>query len=89
MRVTRPGSIVSDAGTALPGGRSESSSSQSRDSVTLSAVGTFATQLRDIAAGRGEIREDLVARAKADIANGTLGTPEDLDRAVEGLLRSL
>lgn len=89
MRVTRPGSIVSDTGSTASGARSESAPSQGRDSVTLSAVGTFATQLREIAAGRGEIREDLVARAKADIANGTLGTPEDLDRAVEGLLRSL
>lgn len=37
----------------------------------------------------GEIRADKVAAAKADIANGRLGSKEDIDATVEAFLRGL
>lgn len=37
----------------------------------------------------GEVRPQVVAQARADIAAGRLGTQEDLDRTVEALLGEL
>ncbi len=37
----------------------------------------------------GEVRADVVAQAKADIASGRLGSPEDLERTIDRFLMEL
>lgn len=37
----------------------------------------------------GEVRADVVAKAKADIAAGRLGSREDVDRSIDAFLMAL
>ncbi len=37
----------------------------------------------------GDIRPDVVAQAKADIASGRLGSPEDMERTIDRFLMEL
>ena len=59
-----------------------SKSSGPTDQVEISAAGEAAAQ----AAESGEIRSDLVARVRQEIAAGTYETPEKLDAALDRFL---
>lgn len=63
-----------------------------RDGATLSSAGSLVSELRAEAAAHGvegDVRPDVVARMKAEIADGRLGTPEDVERAIDALLQEL
>jgi hypothetical protein len=49
----------------------------------------FAQELREAArtAPGGDLRTEVVARARADIAAGRLGSETDIERAIDALLR--
>ena len=64
---------------------SSRSTSGPSDEVEISPAGEAAAQ----AVEGGEIRADLVARVRSEIAAGTYETPEKLDAALEGLLNEL
>lgn len=51
----------------------------------------FSQQLREAArtSPGGTVRADVVAEARADIAAGRLGSPADIERAIDALLREL
>jgi negative regulator of flagellin synthesis FlgM len=55
------------------------------DSVEISELAT----LRSKYAQMPEIRTDLVAQIRTEIANGTYETPEKMDQAIENLLEEL
>jgi negative regulator of flagellin synthesis FlgM len=67
------------------GPQSSKSAASPSDQVDISPAGEAAAQ----AVEGGEIRADLVARVRTEIANGTYETPEKLDAALEGLLNEL
>ena len=67
------------------GPQSSKSTARPSDEVDISPAGQAAAQ----AAEGGEIRADLVARVRSEIAAGTYETPEKLDAALEGLLNEL
>jgi anti-sigma28 factor (negative regulator of flagellin synthesis) len=52
-------------------------------------ISPAAAQAADQAAQSGDIRADLVARVRGEIANGTYETAEKLDGALEGLLNEI
>jgi hypothetical protein len=59
---------------------------------TLSAVGSVTSDLRAKAAEhgtQGDIRPDFVAEMKAEIEAGRLGSPADVERAIDALLQEL
>lgn len=66
-----------------PAPRSEAAPARETDSVELSAL------VRRLASQDPEIRHDLVARVRAEIAAGTYDTPEKLERAADELVRDL
>jgi len=58
----------------------------------LSAVGSYAGELRAEAARfgiEGEVRPGIVEQMRAEIAAGRLGTPADIERALDALLEEL
>ncbi len=55
------------------------------DKVEISSAGEAAS----LAAESGDIRSDLVARVRSEIAAGTYETPDKLDAALDGLLNEL
>lgn len=61
------------------------SAQESSDSVEIS----FQAQVAGKMAGIPDVRSDLVARVKAEIANGTYDTPEKMDQALNALLKEL
>ncbi|MEM6854764.1 MAG: flagellar biosynthesis anti-sigma factor FlgM [Planctomycetota bacterium] len=81
----------SAASSYLPSGRIErpaaSSTDVSRgsDQIELSDTAKILAKLSDLP----EVREDLVARIKAEIADGKYETPDKLDAAIEGLAQDL
>lgn len=58
---------------------------RSADSVELSDTAHFLAKLKDLP----DVREDLVARVKAEIEDETYLTDDKIDGAVEGLLEDL
>ncbi len=56
--------------------------------VSLSSDAMFVAELRD-KIGTTELRTDLIAETKAEIANGTLETNVDMDQVIDGLLGDL
>ena len=62
-----------------------SKSSSPTDQVEISPAGEAAAQ----AAETGEIRTDLVARVRQEIASGTYETPEKLDAALDRFLNEV
>ncbi len=56
------------------------------DRVRLSSEARFIQDLRDAAGALPEVRGDAVAQARADIASGTLGTPDDIEATIDGIL---
>lgn len=62
------------------------------DTVHLSEISTITNTLRNTAStdGRyGPVRPELLANIRQDMANGTFGGTEDLNRALDALLGSL
>ena len=51
--------------------------------------GAALSELREAAGSMEDVRADKIEAAKADIANGTLGTEEDYRRAVDALMMEL
>ena len=68
------------------GTKSSQSTSAPSDQLDISPA---AAQAADQAAESGDIRADLVARVRGEIANGTYETAEKLDGALEGLLNEI
>lgn len=64
------------------GPRPNSSATAAGDQVEISAAGEAAAE----AADTRDVRPDLVARVRNEIAAGTYETPEKLDAALESLL---
>lgn len=81
----------SAASSYLPSGRIERPAvastdvSRGSDQIELSDTAKILAKLADLP----EVREDLVARVKAEIADGKYETPEKLDAAIEGLAQDL
>ncbi|MBB6429718.1 flagellar biosynthesis anti-sigma factor FlgM [Algisphaera agarilytica] len=79
------------AASYLPTGKIErpaaSSTDVSRgsDQIELSDTAKILAKLADIP----EVREDLVARVRAEIANGTYESDAKLNAAIEGLAQDL
>ncbi len=67
------------------GAKSSHSTSGPSDQLDISPAAEAAAQ----AAEGGEIRADLVARVRSEIANGTYETPEKLDAALDGFLNEI
>lgn len=66
--------------------------STNASATTLSTTGSLVSSLRRDAAAHGiagDIRPGVVEDMKREIAAGRLGSPEDLDRAVDALLGAL
>lgn len=87
MQIYGPSQIHSSQAARGPhASRSVSTSSSARpssgDQVQISAAAEAAVQ----AAESGEVRSDLVARVRGEIAAGTYETAEKLDAALERLL---
>lgn len=61
----------------------------SLDQVTISDEARFLSELRESAGSMDDVRTDMVEAARADIANGTLGTEEDYRRAIDAMLMEL
>jgi len=81
----------SAASSYLPSGRIERPAVASNDvargsdQIELSDTAKILAKLADLP----EVREDLVARVRAEIADGTYETSEKLDAAIEGLAEDL
>lgn len=56
------------------------------DQVRLSGTARFIQGLRDSAGSTPEVRTDAVAEARADMATGRLGSEQDIEAALDGLL---
>ena len=68
-------------------GHADASAGAQSDQFELSAAAEAAIRAADArAAESGEVRHDLVARIRSEIAAGTYETPEKLDGALERLL---
>ena len=70
-------------GKAFEGGSFDPSS------VSVSDSASFMSALKDAAQQIPDIRPEVVAEAKDDVATGSVGTPEDYDRAISALLQEL
>ncbi|MEO0514730.1 MAG: flagellar biosynthesis anti-sigma factor FlgM [Planctomycetota bacterium] len=81
----------SAASSYLPSGRIERPAvstndvSRGSDQIELSDTAKILAKLADLP----EVREDLVARVRTEIADGTYETSEKLDAAIEGLAEDL
>ncbi len=91
MNIQGPSSIHGTQGIKGPhsnqrssGAKSAPSTAGPADQVDISPAGEAAAQ-----AAEGDVRADLVARVRSEIANGTYETPEKLDAALDGLLNEL
>ncbi len=70
----------------------KSTSSESAGSflgVQLSQDSALIQTFREAAKGQEPARAGLVEQAKSDLANGLLGTPEDMEQAINALLQEL
>ena len=92
MNIQGPSSIHGIQGVKGPhstnrtnGTKSTQSTTGPADQLDISPAGEAAAQ----AAEGGDIRADLVARVRSEIAAGTYETPEKLDAALDGLLNEL
>lgn len=62
------------------------------DVATFSREAQFVDDLRSEAASEsryGDVRPEVVAQLRDDIRTGALGSPEDLERTLDALLREL
>ena len=71
-------------------GKSASSESASAFlGVQLSEDSALIQTFREAAKGQEPARAELVEQAKSDLANGLLGTEEDMEQAINALLQEL
>lgn len=59
------------------------------DRADLTLAGRMVADLRAEASQQGLVRPNIVAQMRRDILLGKLGTPEDIDRAVNRLMQEL
>lgn len=59
------------------------------DRADLTLAGRMVADLHAEAAKQGVVRPNIVAQMRREIANGKLGSAEDIDRAVNRLLQEL
>ena len=92
VAVVKATAISSSLALALPKSAREMRStaapadvSRGSDQIELSDTAKILAKLSDLP----EVREDLVARIKAEIADGKYETPDKLDAAIEGLAQDL
>ena len=57
--------------------------------VQLSEDSALIQAFREAAKGQEPARAELVEQAKSDLANGLLGTDEDMEQAIHALLQEL
>ena len=57
--------------------------------VQLSEDSALIQTFREAAKGQEPARAELVEQAKSDLANGLLGTDEDMEQAINALLQEL
>jgi len=57
--------------------------------VQLSEDSALIQTFREAAKGQEPARSELIAQAKADLANGLLGTKKDFEQAITALLQEL
>lgn len=79
-----PQSVKGPQGSRPATGNQPAAKPQQTDSVDISPAADAAARSAD-----GEIRADLVARVKNEIAQGTYETPEKLDAALDNFLNEL
>ena len=87
MKITGP-NPVRNVDPVSPSGRKERTSSptSSPDSVQISSDAKFLREVRDAAAQMPAVRNEEVAQAQADIADGALESNTDMDRVVDALM---
>lgn len=64
-------------------------SSSNKDDVSLSGEAQWLSDLKGAIESIPDVRVDEVERAKADIANGELGSEADLESTVNALLHEI
>jgi anti-sigma28 factor (negative regulator of flagellin synthesis) len=69
--------------------RTNGKSSVSEGSVQLSGEAQWLQELKGAMDDIPDVRVDEVARARQDIAQGVLGSEEDLDNAVNALMHEI
>ena len=102
MKINRSGRFQSSSVSrgSLKVGKSGSNSSSgsigaggsAKGSISLSASAGFIQELRESVSPQSiseEVRSDVVAAAKRDIEDGTLGSSEDIKQTVTALLIEL
>ncbi len=77
--------VKSPHSSRAPASTSRPTSAGPADQLDISPAAEAAAS----AADGGDIRADLVARVRSEIANGTYETPEKLDSALSNLLNEL
>ncbi len=70
---------------SISGSKAGKSSATAADRVDISPAAEAAVSATE----NSEIRSDLVARVRNEIASGTYETPEKLDAALDGLLNEI
>jgi len=96
MNIQGPSSIHGSQGVKGPHSINRTNSTESShstagpsDQLDISPAAEAAAQAADQVGQSGDIRADLVARVRGEIANGTYETAEKLDSALDGLLNEL
>ena len=72
-----------------PARSNSSESAGSSFGVQLSEDSALIQTFREAAKGQEPARAELVEQAKSDLANGLLGTDEDMEQAINALLQEL
>ena len=70
---------------AVANGKPPAEPAQISDTVEISAIARLAAKIQEIP----DVRAELVARVKAEIAAGTYETPERIEAAVDRLMEEL
>ncbi|MDP2307125.1 MAG: hypothetical protein Q8P18_13960 [Pseudomonadota bacterium] len=95
MKILSPRSAAPELVTRLPPASTRTSATPATaasDGARFTQTGTLVSSLRREAAAygvAGDIRPGVVEDMRREIAEGRLGTPEDLDRAVDAMLGEL
>ena len=84
-QVHGPQTLSGPHATRTPAKANPSASAAIGDQLDISEASQLLSQAHDIP----DIREDLVARVRSEIANGNYDTPERMDVALERLLDEL
>jgi flagellar biosynthesis anti-sigma factor FlgM len=87
MKITGP-NPVRNVDRVAPSGPKERASAptNSTDNVQISSDAKFLREVRNAAAQMPAVRNEEVAQAQADIADGALESSTDMDRVVDAIL---